>query len=63
MKALLLIAFLMQGNSNQPLPPPAQGCENSINNPHCADEVPINGLGILAIAGGVYAIKKLKEKE
>jgi hypothetical protein len=60
----LLVFFfapLDQGGSQDPLPPPSEGC-NGVGNPHC-DEVPLTGLEWLALAGGGLAIKKLKDRK
>lgn len=64
MKAIILVVFLFaQHPGNPPAPPP--GCSNpvpGVQNPNCADDVPLTGLEWLALAGGYYGIKKIKEK-
>lgn len=66
MKILLIVAFLfIQHPGNPPNIPP--GCNNpvpEIKNPNCdVDQVPLSGLEWLAVAGGIYGIRKLKQKE
>lgn len=66
MKIIIFTLFMfLQHPGNPPNPPP--GCNNSIPdvmNPNCKpDDVPLNGLVVLSIIGGIYGIKKLKNKK
>lgn len=62
---ILLLVFMLQHPGNPPMPPP--GCDNEvpgIKNPNCdPHEIPLTGMEWLALAGGLYGIKKLKDKQ
>lgn len=67
MKHILLIILLSTipvfAAAQPPIIPP--GCNNpvpGVKNPNCPDPVPLTGLEWLAVAGGIYAIKKLRDK-
>jgi len=55
----------MQHPGKPPAPPP--GCSNpvpGVQNPNCADDVPIDGgLSILGAIGIYYGAKKLKQRK
>ena len=51
--AALLVIFIPEMASSQPPPPPSKPAQTPID----------GGLGLLAAAGGAYAIKKLRDRK